>query len=70
MVFVAVATMFPTNSYAYLLPLIGGLGWALAIIFGIAAFLFTYIWVNVKKFRKHFKRKPENDAEQDSKKDS
>ncbi len=58
----AVTSTVALPAYAYLVPVIGGAIWLIAIIAGGLATLATFIWLNVLKF-KQGKKKPSKDAE-------
>ena len=70
MVSVLLITALPNDSHAYLLPLIGGLGWAIAIVFGLVAFLGSYIWINVKRIKGKLSKTSVEKNEEDSGKNS
>ena len=46
----------PQSAHAYLVPLIGGLGWLIGIILGGLIFFATFIWIHVLKLKRISKK--------------
>lgn len=67
---VLISSSLSSPAYAYLVPLIGGLGWLVVTLVGGILVAATFIWVHVLKFKDHINRKAKKEtssALQDSK---
>lgn len=53
-------------AHAYLLPVIAGLGWLIAVIIGGVVACATFIWLNIVKI-KHLKQNKKKEKEASSK---
>ncbi len=60
---VALIVLFPQPAYAYLVPVIGGLAWLIAIILGFVVAGATFIWLHMIKLKEKRKKSSLSDRD-------
>ncbi len=52
----------PTQAHAYLIPLIGGLGWLISVIVAGVIACSAFVWIHVIKFKQWTKKGKKGEA--------